>query len=178
MPDLIAKPALGHKPITRAGTTLAEADWTPIFSVSPFPGQEKKVSTALKPLGLGFPKPNSWTQKGETRIVWTGRDQAFLFGATPPEDLPAAVSEQSDAWVNLTLSGPQARAVLSRLVSLDLSEAKSGQAARTALNHLPLILIIEGPESFRLLTFRSMARTAWHELDDALTKIEARLSLT
>lgn len=178
MPDLIAKPALGHAPVTRGNTTLAEAAWTPIFSIAPSPGQEKKVSTALKSLGLSFPKPNTWAEKGDARIVWTGRDQAFLFGVTPPEDMPAAITDQSDAWVTLTLAGPEARATLSRLVSLDLRGATSGQAARTALNHLPLILITEGPDNFRLMTFRSMARTAWHELEDALTKIEARLSLT
>lgn len=177
MPDLIAKPALGHAPLTLAETTLAEAAWTPIFSIQPSPGQEKAVSKALKPLGLTFPQANSWSAKAEAEIVWTGRDQAFLIGTAPPADLPAAVTDQSDGWVTLTLSGPQARATLARLLSLDLRAAKKGDAVRSALNHMPLILIVEEAESFRLLTFRSMARTAWHELEDALTKVAARLQL-
>lgn len=178
MPDLIAKPALGLSPVTHAGTTLAEAGWTPVHSISPFPGSEKQIATALKPLGLTFPGPNSWTGTDGIRLVWTGRDQAFLFGAPPPEGLPAAVTDQSDAWVMLTLAGPEARATLSRLTALDLRGATAGQAARGALNHLPLILITEAPESFRLMTFRSMARTAWHELAETLLKIEARLAAT
>ncbi|MEF3048513.1 sarcosine oxidase subunit gamma [Pseudotabrizicola sp. L79] len=178
MPDLIAKPALGHAPLTHAATSLAEAEWTPVHSIAPFPGQEKALAKALKPLGLAFPAPNSWSEKAGARLVWAGRDLAFLIGAEPPAALPAAITDQSDAWVTLTLSGPQARAVLARLVPLDLRAAKAGQAARCGLNHLPLILICEGPDSFRLMTFRSMARTAWHELQDALIKIEARLSLT
>lgn len=176
MPDLIAKPALGHAPITLAGTTLAQADWTPIFSIAAFPGQDKPLAKALKPLGLAMPAANSWAEKGQARIVWTGRDQAFLIGTSPPADLPAAITDQSDAWVTLTLSGPQARATLARLVPLDLRAARAGQCARTGLNHMPLILICEGPETFRLMTFRSMARTAWHELHEALVRIEARLA--
>lgn len=178
MPDLIAKPALGLAPITRAGTTLAEADWTAVFSLAPFPGQEKKLNAGLKPLGLSFPKPGTWAEKSGARIVWTGRDQAFLIGGPPPQGLPAAVTDQSDAWVTLTLSGPQARAALARLVPLDLRGATAGQVARTALNHLPLILITEAPDAYRLMTFRSMAQTAWHELDEALSRIEARLAAT
>lgn len=178
MPDLIAKPALGHAPLTLAETTLAEAAWAPIHSISPFPGQEKTVAKALKAIGLSFPKPNTWAEKAGQRIVWTGRDQAFLIGAEVPPDLPAAITDQSDGWVTLTLSGPQARAVLSRLVPLDLRAMTSGDAARSALNHMPLILIVEGPDSFALMTFRSMARTAWHELSETLLKIEARLAAT
>lgn len=174
MPDLIAKPALGQAPLTHADTTLAEADWTPIFSIAPYPGPDKALDKALKPLGLAMPAPNTWSEKGSARIVWTGRDQAFLIGAAPPADLPAAVTDQSDAWVTLTLSGPEARATLARLVPLDLRQARAGQCARTGLNHMPLILIVEGPESFRLMIFRSMARSAWHELREALIRIEAR----
>lgn len=174
MPDLIAKPALGHAPVTLGQTTLAEAPWVQIHSIQPYPGQEKAMTKGLKPLGLAFPKPNTWAEKADARIVWTGRDQAFLFGPPPPEGLPAAITDQSDGWVTLILSGTAARDVLARLVSLDLRGAASGQAARSALGHMPLILVTEGPETFRLLTFRSMARTAWHELTDAMTKVAAR----
>ena len=178
MPDLIAKPALGHAPLTLAETTLAEATWAPVYSVALFPGKEMAVAKSLKSLGLSFPKPNTWAEKGGARIVWTGRDQAFLIGAEVPPDMPAAITDQSDGWVTLTLAGPQAKAVLSRLVSLDLRNVNKGDAARTALNHLPLILITEEPDSFRLMTFRSMARTAWHELSEALQKLEARRAAT
>lgn len=184
MPDLIAKPALGHPPLTLAGTTLAEADWTPIHSIAAFPGREKALDQSLGTLGLGFPLPNRWVQQtlpdnkasDETgaRMVWAGRDQAFLFGAVPPADLPAAVTDQSDGWVILTLTGPEARAVLFRLVPLDLRHLGPGDCARSALNHMPLLLIVEAADRFRLLTFRSMARTAWHELHEALVRIAAR----
>jgi sarcosine oxidase subunit gamma len=175
VPDLIAKPALGLAPVTYGAVTLAEAAWTSVHSLAPFPGGEAGVNAALAPLGLGFPAPNSWTAgKDGAQIVWTGRAQAFLIGARPPADIPAAITDQSDAWVTLHLMGPQAREVLARLVPLDLRGAKAGQAARSGLNHTPLILMVEGPEAFRLMTFRSMARTAWHELTNAMEICAAR----
>jgi len=175
VPDLIAKPALGHAPLTLAGTTLAEAPLTIITAIAPYPGQDTAVNAGLEPLGVAFPAPNT-CQTGDTAlIVWTGRHQAFLIGAAAPEGLPAAVTDQSDAWVTLGLAGPHARTVLARLVALDLRHADEGQAFRSALNHMPLILIVDGPDAFRLMTFRSMAQTAWHELAEAMAQVNARL---
>lgn len=171
MPELIAKPALGASPVTHAGTTLAEADQLQLTSIAPWPGQAGAVGRAL---GMAFPAPNAVTEAEGKRLVWTGREMAFLIGAAAPEGLAAAVTDQSDGWVALTLSGAQAVEVLARLVPLDLRNAQRGQAFRTALTHLPLILIVEGEGSFTLLTFRSMARTAWHEVEEAMVKVAAR----
>ena len=109
MPELIAKTALqGHRPLTLAGTTLAEADPGPVHSVALFPGQEKAAAKALKP--LAFPAPNRFTEAGASRLVWTGRDQAFLIGAEPPAlEGIAAVTDQSGGWATLTLTGPLGR---------------------------------------------------------------------
>ncbi len=177
MPDLIAKPALGRAPMTMAATTLAEAAWTRITSIAPFPGQAGSISAALAPLDLSFPPANRFVQSAFGRIAWSGREQAFLFGPEAPPNLAAAVTDQSDAWVMLDLTGPQAQAVLARLVPLDLRAATPGMAFRTALNHMPLLVMVDHAQVFRLLTFRSMARTAWHELQDALSGIDARLGL-
>jgi heterotetrameric sarcosine oxidase gamma subunit len=175
VPDLIAKPALGVPDFIRAGTTLAEAPMEAITSVAPYPGQLDAVGAAL---GLAFPAPNRVTAAGDLRLVWAGRDLAFLIGPAPDAAalaaMPAAVTDQSDAWVTLTLTGPLALPTLARLVSLDLRAVKPGECFRTGLNHLPLVLVCEGADSFRLMTFRSMAQTAWHELCDALEKCAAR----
>lgn len=175
MPDLIAKPALGLPPLTHAGTTLAEAVLPQITAIAPFPGHSGAVGEAL---GIAFPAPNRVTGAGEARLVWAGRDLAFLIGGAAPEGLPAAVTDQSDGWVALSLSGPHAVAVLARLVQLDLRGMVRGQTARSALGHMPLILIAEGEAAFTLMTFRSMARTAWHEIADAMEKVAARAALS
>jgi sarcosine oxidase gamma subunit len=168
VPDLIAKPALGYAPVTLGATTLAEAPFTRITAIAAFPGPKPSLH------GLDFPAPNRFCENANARLAWSGRDQALLFGAAAPEGLNAAICDQSDAWVTLTLSGPDASDVLARLVPLDLRQQSRGASLRSALNHMPLLLIIEAPDSFRLLTFRSMARSAWHEIHQAMTHIAAR----
>ena len=171
MPDLIAKSALGGRTITLAATTLSEAQIGPLTSIAPFPGQTDATGTAL---GHPFPSPN--TTCGP--LIWTGRDQAFLKGTPPDLTGLAATTDQTGGWTALRLSGPHAEAAIARLVPLDLRPAKfpPGTSTRTALNHMAAILIRE-PEGFLILTFRSMAETAWHELETALHALAAREGL-
>lgn len=181
MPDLIAKsPLAGRTPLTLAGVTLAEADLGQITSVAPFRGQDKALGKALKALGLSFPAPNKVSSKGEARLVWTGRDQAFLIGAAPEGlDGLAALTDQSDGWAALRLDGPGAGDVLARLYPLDLRAAAFpvGRVARAPFNHMSSILLRSGPQTFEMLVFRSMARTAWHEAEAAMRALAARAAL-
>lgn len=179
MPELIAKSALsGHAPLTLLGTTLAEGHATPITSIAPFPGRMAQVKAALVPLGLAFPAPNTQSTHGDTRLLWTGREQAFLIGAQIPAALAdhAALTDQTDGWAILTLQGPAAADTLMRPVPLDLraSAFPPGRTARAPLNHMQAILTRTGPEAFEVMVFRSMARTAWAELAEALEVLAAR----
>ncbi len=179
MPDLIATAALDHAPVTRGQATLAVTDLGRMTSIAPFAGQEGAVHAALSAIGLGFPAPNRVLTGPASSIVWTGRAQAFLIGAdAPPLPGLAAVTDQSEGWVALTLGGPAAADVLMRLVPLDLRAAAFpvGNAARSGLGHMPLILWRD-TEGFAILTFRSMARTAWHEILTAMDGMEARAQL-
>ncbi len=179
MPEPIATPALDHPPFARGGATLALADPGPMTSVAPFPGQETAVNAALQGAGLGFPAPNRVIEGQGARVVWTGRAQAFVIGVAAP-DLTglAATTDQTDGWVALTLAGPSAADILMRLVPLDLRPGAfpPGHAARSGLNHLPLILWRDAT-GFTLMTFRSMARTAWHEVETVMDATEARAGL-
>lgn len=181
MPNLIAKSALaGHTALTLGATTLSEVPPGQITSVAPLKGQEKPLAKALKALGLGFPTPNTFLQKADTRIVWTSRDQAFLINAAPDTLTPhAALTDQSDGWATLTLQGPLAEATLMRLYPLDLRRLHfaKGTACRAPLNHLSSILLRIGPDSFQIMAFRSMAQTAWHEIEAALRGVAARAAL-
>lgn len=182
MPELIARAPLGPiAPLTRGTVTLAQADLGPITGIAPFPGQGAAVDRALKPLGLAFPSPNASAAKGDARILWTGREQAFLIGAPPPEGLTvaAAVTDQSDGWAALHLQGQGAEAVLMRLVPLDLRALHFpvGRSVRAGLNHMPMVLWRSAPDAFTILVFRSMARTAWHELETAMTGLAARAQM-
>lgn len=177
MPDLIASPALRDPPLTLAATTLALADPGPITALAPLPGQDKAVAKALKPLGLAFPAPNTTQTKGEARIVWTSRGQAFLIGVPAPDTGGVPAFDQTDGWACLTLDGPLAADALMRLVPLDLRAMAEGAAARAPLNHMASVLW-RTPGGFAVLVFRSMARTAWHEIGGALKALAARTALS
>lgn len=170
MPNLIAKTALGGiAPVTHAATVLAEADLGQISAIACYRGQGAMVAKVLG----GFPAPNT---HGDG-LVWTGPDQAFLIGRPAP-DLTglAAVTDQSGGWAALRLTGPMAAEALMRLVPLDLRRFGPGQAARAPLGHMQMVLMGQA-DGFVILVFRSMARTAWHEIEAALKMLAARRAL-
>ena len=168
MPELIAKTALsGQAPVTHYGLTLSEAAMGPITSIAAFPGAQKAVGKAL---GQPFPKPNSH----KDGLCWTGPDQAFLIGKPAPDLTGLAVTtDQTGGWAALRLTGPAAADALMRLVPLDLRHYKSGQSARSPLGHMQAVLLRDA-DGFLILVFRSMARTAWHEIETAMKALAAR----
>ena len=182
MPDLIARSPLAARPmLTSGGITLSEIALGPITSIAPFRGQEKALARALKEMGLGFPAPNRVSESARARLVWTARDQAFLIGVAPDGlAAHAALTDQSDGWAALRLDGAGAEAVLARIVPLDLRLAQfpAGHAARTPFNHMSSLLMRRGADTFEILVFRSMARTAWHEIEAAMAALAARAALS
>jgi heterotetrameric sarcosine oxidase gamma subunit len=179
VPDLIAKSALEGQSLALGGVTLAELEVGPITSVAVYPGGAKAVAKGLKTLGLSMPEPLNFVEKKEARIVWTGRDQAFLIGVGAPGLEGAAVTDKSDGWVVLGVSGPAAVDVLARLVPVDLRLAACpvGTALRTQVNHMSAVLMRSGDYAFEIMVFRSMARTAWHEIDTAMQMVAARAGM-
>ena len=179
MAELIAKTALEGKSVTIGGTTLAERDLGPITSIAAFPGKWPAVNAVLHP--LTFPEPNRCTEADDGWLVWTGPDQAFLIGTTAPSLVGiAATSDQSGGWACLSLQGPVAADALMRLVPLDLRPQSflMGHAARAPLGHMNMVLICPAANHFLILVFRSMARTAFHELETALNMLSARAALS
>lgn len=176
MPELIAKSALEGQSLTVGTVTLAEVDVGRVTSVAVLPGGAKAVAKGLKALGLAMPEANSFAEKKGARIVWTGREQAFLVGVEPPALEGAAVTDQTDGWTVLALSGAGAVDVLARLVPMDLRlpAFPVGRAVRTQLNHMNVVILRVGDHAFEIMGFRSMARTAWHELEAAMQMLAAR----
>ena len=173
MAELIARtPCAGLLPRTAGRTEITEAEWTPLYLIAPFRGREEDVAQAL---GLGWPAPDRSTTDGARRAVWTGPGQALVSGDLP--DLPhCAVTDQSDAFAVVRLAGPEAEAVLARLVPIDLRAAAfpPGASARTLLGHMTATVIREDGGAFTLMVFRSMAGTLVHELVRAAEGVETR----
>jgi sarcosine oxidase subunit gamma len=179
--DLIAtSPLEGRAPLALGGCTLSEASPGRITSVAPFRGRQKAFARALKAMGLAFPEPGRIVVSGSAQLVWTGREQAFLIGADPAGLAPhAALTDQTDGWAALRLEGPGAEAVLARIVPVDVRAAAfpPGRSARVPFNHMSSVLMRTAAEAFEVLVFRSMARTAWHEAEAAMTALAARQRL-
>ncbi|MEO0654849.1 MAG: sarcosine oxidase subunit gamma [Pseudomonadota bacterium] len=168
MVKLVAKnPCAGLVPVTHGEVALDEVVPEAITSVAFLKG-------AAAP-GGAWPAPNRWAGDAVRRIVSFGPGKAFVIG--PELEVPgAAVTDQSDAWAMLVLEGPGARDVLARLCPQDLRPDvfAEGHAAQTLIGHMTATLMRTGAYRYELLIFRSMARTAVHELGTAMAMVAAR----
>jgi heterotetrameric sarcosine oxidase gamma subunit len=127
----------------------------------------------------GLPEPGHFVVADGGRIVWAGMGQWFFEGAAGPPDAGAALTDQTDGWAGLRLTGPDAQEVLARLVPLDLDRRAfpPGSVARSLLRHV-MLLLIATDDGFELLVPRSFARTAVRELREAMRAVAGRAALT
>lgn len=179
MASLIETSALsGLLPIETGPLTLTEAALGPVTSIAPLAGKARALATALKPLGLRFPASGEWHGSGAAELFWAGHASAFLTGVIAPDALAgaAATTDQSDAWAAMDLTGPGGEAVMARLCPVDLRLVAFpvGRVARAPLGHMQMILIRRAENSLRIMVFRSMAKTAVHELSVAMRGVAAR----
>ncbi|WP_298842644.1 sarcosine oxidase subunit gamma [uncultured Roseobacter sp.] len=180
MAELIARsPCEGLLPLTVGKVSLEEAEMGVLTTLAPYQGQEKAFSAALETAhGMAFPSPNRSTGRAGARAIWFGRDTALLAGPAPDASLTgtAALTDQSDAWAAVTLTGPGADDVLARLVPVDLrvTAFRRGHTVRSQITHMNASVTRTGADSFLILVFRSMASTLVHELKTAMEGVAAR----
>ena len=180
MVDLIAKTACaGLLPINIGTLSLSEIEGETLTAIAPLQGQDAKLSDALKAAhGMAAPAPNRATGKQGARALWFGRAHLMLVGPAPDKSLAkhAALTDQSDAWAVVRLSGSGAADVLARLTPLDLraSQFKRGQTARTDLMHMQSSITCLGADDYMIMAFRSMAQTLVHDLKTAMEGVTAR----
>ena len=172
-------PCAGMLPLRIGGVELSEADARRMTLLAPFKGREAALSDALKRAhGAGFPAPGRVIGAGGVRVQWFGRAAAILIGPVPDAALAehAALSDQSDAWAIVRLTGAGAADVLARLTPLDLRESRfaAGATARTDLRHMQAAITRLEGGAFEIMVFRSMARTLVHDLRIAMEGVAAR----
>jgi len=184
VPRLIARSATeGLLPVTIGALSLSDATPARLTAIAPYAGSDKGVAKALKATGLAWVAPGASANKGALTLLWAGRNMGFL---ASDEELPkgleealaphAALTDLSDAWVALGLSGPGVEEALARLVAIDLSIAAfpQGATARTGHGHMMALFHRNSPDSITIFVFRSMVRTAVHELSEAMERVLAR----
>lgn len=180
MAELIAKSPLdGMGAIAIGSVTFGETDLGVLTSIAPRKGQAKTVAAALRSAhGMAWPAPLRATGKAGARAIWFGRDMILLAGPAPDAGLAAhaALTDQSDAWTAVELSGTRVEDVLARIVPIDVSMSrfKRGHTARTQVRQMNGSLTRIGTDRFVILVFRSMAGTLRHDLERAMESVAAR----
>ena len=178
---LTAAPLLGGYDKTTGKTRLCERDDLAMVSLAmPIRGKSALTKAIKAGFGLSMPSPVKTTTKGDARLMQTTPDQFMLIfpHATPDAaahvaakiDGAAYVTEQTDAWVRLELSGPGAMAALERICPLDLHESTFpvGSAGRTTMEHMSAVIIRTGKDSFLLLSASSSGMSFLHALETSL----------
>lgn len=176
--SLIAKrPGDGRLSIQAGACTLSELDVGHITALMAYDKAEKSLSEAVKAAhGMALPAVNRATGTAAARAIWTGRGQVMLFGPAADPGLAqySAMSDQSDAWTVVALTGPESDAVLARLTPLDIAAMKRGHTARSTLQHMTASITRTGVKSFQIMVFRSMAQTLLHDLEVAMKSVAAQ----
>ena len=175
---LLAHRTLDALRVEGDGVRLASAPPRSIVSVALDPQASEARDAAERGLGAPLPaigRTASSDFRGGSTLVGLQTDQWLVL--TPEGDAPAAivreavgqapaVTDQSDAWTGLVLEGPRASVALERTCRLDLHpEAFApGHAARTAMEHMAVILVRESIERFALFTPRSSEASFAHAM--------------
>ena len=161
--------------------TLAEVSGLSLVSAAVPQGGDDAFAAALA-AGLGAARPATGdSAAGErygARLLGMQPDQLFILFAAPDPDRAAGtvaealgpdayVTDQSDSWAMLRIAGAGARAALERICMLDLDDAAfpEGRVARTVMEHLAVIILRDGPDSFLLMSPRSSARSFLHAVE-------------
>ena len=172
---------------TFSGVTLAEAAGLSLVSAAVPQGGDDAFAAALaEGFGASRPSPGD-SAPGDrlgTRILGMQPDQLFILFEAPDPDRavetvsaalgPAAyVTDQSDSWAMLRIEGRGVRAALERLCMLDLDDATfpEGRVARTVMEHLAVIILRDGADSFLLMSPRSSARSFLHAVEQSVAAV-------
>ena len=194
LPSLTAQSPLDGYNMIVDGTSLIEVTGLSMVSVAPLAGSQAAFQTAIAKLfktdKSDSPKPSATMaldQSGKQLCILmpSAQNQWFLCfdddGTNPIDTAKTligkrlskqmAMTDQSDSWVILALSGPQSRQTLARICPIDcgVSAMPIGTTARTSMEHLGAIITRRPDEGdhqpcFWLLSARSSAASFLHAI--------------
>lgn len=177
MMKLTAKPALDGFEKDTGDVALKELTDRAIVSLACPNGGKTKLTAAIKKAwGLSWPKVGKVRKAKGVQLLGLQPDQAFAIferqNDTPVTDIAKALggtaylTDQSDSWVALKITGPGARPALERICMLDLDPKAfpPGKVARTAMEHLGTVITCDAADIYTLLSARSSARSFLHAL--------------
>ena len=163
--------------------TLTElSDLAVVFIATPMGGTDELARAVASAFGVALPCPgiSSYSEEGRARLLGLQHDQMFVLFEHEGDQAVAAIAEklgdagyytdQSDSWAMLRIAGPGSRAALERICMLDLSsDAFSvGAVARTNMEHLSVMILRDGADSFVLMSPRSSANSFLHAVNTSI----------
>ncbi len=85
----------------------------------------------------------------------------------------AYLSDQSDSWVMLRLSGVKSCEALARICPIDLHPTvfRAGSVARTQMEHMGVIIVCEAKDEYTLMALRSYAKSFLHSIVISINNI-------
>jgi sarcosine oxidase subunit gamma len=177
--DLTATdPFVGRLPFDIGAARLAPVDPGPIWQIGFW--NRAGLARALKTAhALTLPGPGRTRARGPARLLWAGHRQYLLIGVDPDPALGdhAGLTDISDGWVAMRLTGRDWDRVLARLTPLDLRPAvfARGATARAELQHLQaqITRINDGVE---ILVMRSVAPWAADRIAAAMHSVAAQVT--
>lgn len=153
---------------------------TPLIQLGVYPGGAARVATALLPiLGGGLPdSPVLAAMAGDQLIMRIAPDQYWLVGgdsgleARLRSAVPAdagCVTSLDGARTRLTVEGPAARTLFSRLVAIDLHPTvfPLHAFAQTGIHHVGGLLLRVGEDRYEFFALRTYAAFMWEVLIDS-----------
>lgn len=184
--QLQAETAFGGYDNNFGGTSLKEISDLAIYSIG-LPQDDAPVLSSIKALlGVNWPKPNctASSDDGQYRLLGLQTEQvlALVFAENTAEgqavllptiDSSAFITDQSDSWAALEISGADCVPALERLCPLDLHESvfAIGNVSRTIMEHLSVVILRESRERFLLLSPRSSAQSFLHAIEVSLRNV-------
>jgi methylglutamate dehydrogenase subunit D len=171
-------------PVPAPGVTAAVLDGFGLATVLARRGSSQALAQRVRErFGMDLPTEPKLSAASGLAFAGTG-PSAWLamadrggneFAARLRSDLHgvASVSDQSDGYVLIRLTGARVRDALSKLVPIDLHPHafRAGDVASTVASHIGVTLWrpADAPDAalFEVVMFRSLARSFWHALVDA-----------
>ncbi len=169
-----------------AGVSLTELRDFELVQIMARRGQsEAAAQAAAREFGAPPPVKPQAVRAGQSILIWSGPDQFLVLSArsktasafaTLQKSLAgfASLSDQSDGRALIRISGPNARTMLAKLVSLDLHDQSFPpvSAAATSIDHTGVNLwrgddADDGYAAFFMLVFSTFAESLWGTMLDA-----------
>ena len=189
MPEytLNAQSAFSTQPASYGGINLSAAQPPAIVSIAtPNAGDAALAAALQSAYGIELPAVGraAVASRDSATFLRHAQDQMFVLFNDPATGKPtdtvrdalgetAYLTDQSDSWAALRIEGAQSRSALERICPLDLDAGTftPGTVARTAMEHLGVIMLCEAADKYLLLSARSSADNFLHAVETSVRNV-------